>query len=357
MYRVLTEILIILTIISKTVFKSKNDLIIENLALRQQLSTYKAKKIQPIIKERDRSFWIALKKSWYRWTDTLIIVKPETVIYWQRTLFKRHWTKISSQNKKYGRRITKKEMRDLIYQMARQNNWGAPRIYSELLMLGFTKNEISQSTVSRYLRRFKSKNPDQKKRQSWITFLKNHWQAISAMDFFVVPTVNFTFVYVFFIIEHARRKILHFNLTWHPTAPWVMQQLREAFPFDSTPKYLIFDRDSIFSPQVKQCIKNMNIKPKLISYQAPWQNGVAERWILSARDDLLNHIIALGEEQLRQFLTKYINYYNNDRCHLSLDRNTPKGRAVKHRPSEAAKVIPIPWLGGLQHTYEWKEAA
>jgi len=203
MYRVVTEILIILTKISKTVFKSKNDLIIENLVLRQRLSTYKAKKIKPTIKERDRSFWIALKKSWSKWTDTLIIVKPETVIHWQRRRFKKHWTKISSKNKKFGRKITKKEMRDLIYQMARENNWGAPRIYSELLMLGYTKNEISQSTVSRYLRRFRSKNPDHKKRQSWITFLKNHREAITAMDFFVVPTFNFTIVYIFFIIEHA----------------------------------------------------------------------------------------------------------------------------------------------------------
>jgi hypothetical protein len=126
MYRVLTEILIILTKISKTVFKSKNDLIIENLALRQQLSTYKAKKIKPTIKERDRSFWIALKKSWSKWTDTLIIVKPETVIDRQRRRFKRHWTIISSK-KKYGRKISKKEIRDLIYQMARENNWAAPR--------------------------------------------------------------------------------------------------------------------------------------------------------------------------------------------------------------------------------------
>ncbi|MFX0197016.1 MAG: hypothetical protein ACFFCW_12890, partial [Candidatus Hodarchaeota archaeon] len=139
---------------------------------------------------------IALKKLWYKWTDTLIFVKPETVIHWQRRRFKKHWTKISSKNKKYGRRITKKELRDLIYKMARENKWGAPRIYSELLMLGFTKKEISQSTVSRYLRRFRSKNPDHKKRQSWMTFLKNHREAISAIDFFVVPTVNFTIVYV-----------------------------------------------------------------------------------------------------------------------------------------------------------------
>ena len=136
-----------------------------------------------------------------------------------------------------------------------------------------------------------------------------------------------------------------------------MQQLREAFPFDLAPKYLIFDRDRIFSPQVKQLIKDMNIEPKVISYKAPWQNGVAERWILSARDDLLNHIIVLSEEHLRRILREYVKYYNNDRCHLSLDRNTPKGRAVLHKPSDKAKVISISRLGSLQHKYEWQEAA
>jgi hypothetical protein len=137
----------------------------------------------------------------------------------------------------------------------------------------------------------------------------------------------------------------------------MMQQLREAFPFDSASKHLIFDRDRIFSPHVKQLIKNMDIKPKLISYQAPWQNGVAERWIISARYEMLNHVLVLSEEHLRRLLREYVKYYNNDRCHLSLDRNTPKGRAIQQKPSEAAKVIPISRLGGLQHKYEWQEAA
>jgi len=141
MYRVLSEFLAILINIFKTVYKSKNDIIIENLVLKQQLATYTSRKKKPIIKERDRAFWIALKKSWSKWTDLLVIVKPETVIDWQRRRFKKHWTKISSKNKKSGRKITKKEIRDLIYQMKRENNWGAPRIYSELLMLGYKKKK------------------------------------------------------------------------------------------------------------------------------------------------------------------------------------------------------------------------
>ena len=132
-----------------------------------------------------------------------------------------------------------------------------------------------------------------------------------------------------------------------------MQQLREAFPFDSVPKYLIFDRDKIFSPQVKQLIKNIGIQPKLISYQAPWQNGVAERWILSARYEMLNHVMVLNQGHLRRLLKEYVKYYNNDRCHLTLDRNTPKGRVLQLKPSGAAKVISLSRLGGLQHKYEW----
>ena len=125
MYRVLSEILIILINIFKTVFKSKNDIIIENLTLRQQLATYKAQNLKPKLRERDRFFWITLKNSWSKWIDSLVIVKPETVIGWQRRRFKKHWTKISSKSRRSGRKITKKEIRDLIYQMARENNWGA----------------------------------------------------------------------------------------------------------------------------------------------------------------------------------------------------------------------------------------
>ena len=176
----------------------------------------------------------------WRYT-TLIIVKPETVINWQNRRFKRHWTKISTKNKKLGRKQIKREIRDLIYRMAGENHWGAPRIYSELLMLGF--NDVSEATVSRYLRRFRLNHPDKKKQQSWMTFLKNHRDVVSAMDFFIVPTINFNILFVFFIIDHKRRIIRYFNVTRHPSAQWVIQQLRDAFPFDQIPKYLIMDRN------------------------------------------------------------------------------------------------------------------
>ena len=275
-YRVLIQLFCFLIRGIQAFRKSKSELIMENLALRQQLATYQIKKTNPRLTDLDRSFWIALKQSWNKWADNLVIVKPKTVIDWQKRRFKKHWTKISTQNKKLGRKRIKKEIRDLIYRMAGENRWGAPRIYSELLMLGF--DDVSEATVSRYLRRYRSLHPDKKKQQSWMTFLKNHHDVISAMDFFVVPTVNFNILFAFFIIDHGRRKIRHFNVTRQPSALWVIQQLRDAFPFDRIPKYLIMDRDKIFSPNVKGFLeRKLGIKPKVTSYKSPWQNGICER--------------------------------------------------------------------------------
>lgn len=198
MYQILIRLLSFLLVITQAVFKSKSNLLLENLALRQQLSTYRTKNKNPNLANIDRLFWVALKQVWAKWRDLLIIVKPETVIDWQRRRFKRHWAKLSAQDKQPGRKRIKREIRDIIYQMAEENNWGAPRIYSELLMLGFV--EISEATVSRYLRTFRTKHPNEKKQQSWMTFLRNLRDVISAMDFFIVPTIKFNIFFVFFII-------------------------------------------------------------------------------------------------------------------------------------------------------------
>ena len=176
MYQILIRLPAVFLWIFQALFKSKNDLLLENLALRQQLSTYQIKKTVPKLTDLDRSFWVALRKVWAKWVGSLIIVKPETVIDWQKRRFKKHWTNISTKNKKSGRKRTKKEIRDLIWRMAKEDRWGAPRIYSELLMLGFY--DISEATVSRYLRKYRSKHPDKKKQQSWMTFLKSNYSAV-----------------------------------------------------------------------------------------------------------------------------------------------------------------------------------
>ena len=172
MYPAVVRLLIIALKVIKILFQSRAHLITENLALRQQLAAFKTKNINPKLSDMDRSFWVALRRTWSNWADTLIIVKPETVIDWQRRRFKKYWWRKSSRNRKPGRRPIDQRIIDLIRQMATENNWGAPRIYSELLMLGY--DNVKQRTVSRYLRKFRSKHPDKKKQQSWLTFLKNH---------------------------------------------------------------------------------------------------------------------------------------------------------------------------------------
>ena len=161
MYQILIRLFKIFLKIIQTLFKSKSNLLLENVALRQQLSTFLIKKTKPRLTDLDRSYWVALKQVWARWTNSLIIVKSETVMDRQNRRFKKHWTKLSTKNKKPGRERIKKEVRDLISRKAGENHWGAPRIYSELLMLGYT--EVSEATVSRYLQRFRSQHPDQKK--------------------------------------------------------------------------------------------------------------------------------------------------------------------------------------------------
>jgi transposase InsO family protein len=183
-----------------------------------------------------------------------------------------------------------------------------------------------------------------------MTFLRNHRDLIAAMDFFVVPTVRFRLVYVWFAIDHGRRRILHFNVTDHPTAQWVIQQLREAFPGESAPGYLIYDNDSIFSDKVTEAIEYLAMQPKRTAYRSPWQNGVAERWVGSARRELLDHVIAFNEQHLRRLLRDYVAYYNAERVHTQL-QDAPAGRPTQTRPSPDAKVVGLQRVGGLHHRY------
>lgn len=177
------------------------------------------------------------------------------------------------------------------------------------------------------------------------------------MDLFVVPTITFRLVYGFFVIHHDRRQILHANVTEHPTAQWVIQQLREAFPWETTARYLVCDRDTIFSPTVRRAIASMGISVKRTAFRSPWQNGVAERWIGCLRQALLHHVIVFNEEHLRELISHYVAYHNVDRLHCALDGDAPLGREIEQRPTLRAKVVSQPRLGGLHHRYRWREAA
>ncbi len=221
--------------------------------------------------------------------------------------------------------------------------WGAPRIHGELLMLGF---DVSERTISRWMKRA-PKDPEPAKR--WQTILRNHREAIAAMDFFTVPTITFGVLYCFFIIGHDRRRILHCNVTKHPTSMWIVQQLREAFPFDFATRFLIFDRDAKYRLEVPAAVQSLKMSPVRTSFGSPWQNGVAERWVASCRRDLLDHIIAVNERHLKRLLHEYVHYYHEDRTHLGLGKGTPNYRI---RSMTWGRVLSHERLGGLHHRYD-----
>src|SRR3989442_1447979 len=212
-------------------------------------------------------------------------------------------------------------------------------------MLGF---DLSERTISRWMKRA-PRDPGRARR--WLAFLRNHREAIAAMDFFTAPTITFGVLYCFFVISHDRRRILHVNVTKHPTSGWIIQQLRAAFPFEAPQKYLIFDRDQKFGFEVIAAVKATRIIPKQTSFRSPWQNGVAERWVGSCRRDLLDHIVALNERHLKRLLSEYVRYYHEDRTHLGLNKETPGGRPTGI-PTQDGRVISRPRLGGLHHRYD-----
>jgi putative transposase len=329
--------------------RSRSDLLLENVALRQQVNTLIQTKPLPRLQPEERVVWLALRRTWSRWQDALLLVQPETVVAWHRKAFRRYWT---ARSRGPGRPRLDPEVRKLILRMACENpTWGAPGIHGELAKLGFN---VAERSVSRYLPRIR---PGRRTIRQWGTFLRNHREALAAMDFFTVPTATFRVLMVWFLIHHGRRKIVHFDITEHPTAPWVMQQLRESFPYDSAPSYLVLDRDSIFSQSVVSTIQAMGIEPKRIAARSPWQNGVAERWVGSCRRELLDRVVVLNERHLRRLLRDYVDYYARDRCHLALDKDAPEMRPVQGRPSARARVVAHRRLGGLHHRYAWRDAA
>ena len=295
MVRLVVFLISITVRVLRAVIRSRADLVIENVALRQQVAT--------LLKQRHP-----------------------------------------------GRPRIDATIRDLIREMA-TDGWGAPRIHGELIKLGF---EVSEATVSRYMPRLPS-DPDQLKR--WMVFLRNHKDVIAAMDLFTVPTASLRVLYGYFVIDRSRRRILHFNATFNPTSAWVIQQLREAFPFDTAPKYLIFDRDAIFSAKMVGFVKAMGIKRCRTAYRSPWQNGVAERGIGSCRRELLDHVIVFDRHHFIRLMRSYLDCYHEDRCHLGLDKDAPSGRVVTARLSCHAKIIALPRVGGIHRRYAWLDAA
>jgi len=310
----------------------------------------KRKRPRPRLNQMGRLFWTTPRQVWSRWGEVLVVVKPETVVGWHRAGFRLFWSWRS--RGRGGRPKTTAEIRTLIRRLAEENpTWGAPKIHGELQKLCFV---VSETSVGRYLRSVRRGGDPGKQ---WLTFLANHREVIAAFDFFTVPTATFKLLYCFFVIEHGRRKILHFNVTRYPTAEWVVQQLREAFPEAGPYRYVILDRDAKFDSSVLQFLEATGLGPKRTSIRSPWQNGIAERWVGSCRRELLDHVIPLNDEHLRRLVRDYVAYFHQDRIHDALRKDTPHCRPVENKPCPQATLISNARLGGLHHRYSWRSAA
>src|SRR5215831_1831498 len=313
----------------------------EIIALCHQLTVLQRNQPKRLVLNRaDRYLWVWLSRLWSGWRYSLIIVKPETIIGWHRQGFRWYWTwKI--RHGRSGHPRVPKETRDLIRTMSRENPiWGAPRIHSELMKLGI---EISEASVAKYMVR--SPKPPS---QTWKTFLDNHVSQIASVDFFTVYTVWFEILFVFIVLAHDRRRVVHFNVTAHPTAEWTAQQMLQAFPFDTAPRYLLRDRDQIYGQEFRNQVAVLDIKEVLSAPRSPWQRAYVERVIGSIRRECLDHVIILNEESLRRTLRSYFSYYHRSRLHLSLERDSPESRPVQ----SVGRVVAFPEVGGLHHRYE-----
>jgi transposase InsO family protein len=282
--------------------RSRASLHLEIVALRHQLAVLNRTRHQRLrLTSADRKLWAWLSQRWYGWRAALHVVQPATVLGWHRRGFRLFWTWKSRH--RAGRPAVPHDVRALIREMSTANPlWGAPRIHGELQKLGIA---VSESTVAKYMRRH-PRPPS----QTWRTFLTNHASQIMAADLFVVPTVTFRLLFVLVILAHDRRRIVHVAVTAHPTAAWTAQQLRNAFPENEAPRYLLHDRDSVFA-HVPTTLEGMNIQQVRTAPRSPWQNAYVERVIGSIRRECLDHVIVTNAAGLHRILQDYIAYYND----------------------------------------------
>ena len=324
-------------------FRSRAGLVVENLALRQQLAVLRRRRPRPQLRPIDRAFWVMLSRTWSRWSEALAIVKPTTVIAWHRRGFARFWT---WKSRSVGRPALTPEVVSLIERMARENPlWSRRRIANELAKLG---HEVSKDTVAKYMPKPVGR-PRRPASQTWKTFIRNHLAGTIAIDFLTVPTVTFGILYVFFVLSLERRRLLHINVTAHPRAAWAAQQIVEALGADALPARLVRDRDGIYGAEFDARVDHLGIEQLRIAPRSPWQNGYAERWVGTLRRELLDHVIVLGERHLLRLLRQHAAYYNNDRTHMSLAGDAPSSRTVE--PPSSGKVVALPRVGGLHHRY------
>ncbi len=293
-------------------FKSKGRLEAENAILRQQIIVLRRQVHGRVrLTNPDRAILVRLYR-WFPWVlRALVVVRPETVIRWHRAGFRAYWRWKS--RRRGGRPRVDAELRMLIRQMSFDNPlWGAPRIHGELLKLGY---EVAQSSVAKYMIKRRGRPG-----RNWRTFWHNHASHTAAIDLFVVPTLGFKLLYALVIARLDRRELVWLNVTSHPTADWIAQQITEAFPWGEAPGDLIRDNNALYGSAFRTRLSAMGIRDRPIAPGSPWQNGIVERLIGSIRRECLDHILVFGEAHLRRILREYGRYYNEARTHRSLNK-------------------------------------
>jgi putative transposase len=324
------------------VVRPRADLVAENLALRQQLGVLRRTVERPRVTDRDRVFWLAMRRLHAGWEGALTIVSPTTVVKWHRKGWTTYWYWRS--RPKPGRPSIGWPLVRLIKRLSRENRtWGARRIHDELELLG---HRVGVETVRRYMLR----RPKPWSGQGWKTFLRNHLGGTAACDFFSVPTATFRNLFVFVVLSHNRRRIRHVAVTAHPTSTWVVTQLEQAFPAEERPEFLVHDRDQVFrSTAFRAELQRMGIGDKPTARLQCWMNAYCERVIETLRHDCTDHVIAWNEQHLERLLREYVAWYNAHRTHFALGGNAPVPRVREVTPT--AEVVAKSVLGGLHHRY------
>ncbi len=338
--------------------RSHRALAAENFFLRKQLALFQERRVKPH-RADDATRWLMVTVSrLFDWRMSLVVVKPDTFIRWHRKGFRLFWR---WKSKPSGRPRLPKDIRELIRRMAADNpSWGQERIANELkLKLGI---RVSPRTVASYLLAAPGRQPDPNQR--WMTFVRNHAKAIVACDFFVVVTANFRTLYVFVILELGTRRILHHNVTDHPTAEWTLQQFREALPDDHPYRFVIHDRDSVFSPELDTGVTAMGVRVVRTPIRAPQANAICERFGGTLRREFLDFLIPLNERHLNLTLKSWVTHFNHGRPHMSLGPGTPVPPPHPPPTNGSRHVIPAGYvvrstaiLGGLHHEYALEKTA
>ena len=287
-----------------------------------------------------RLLWVALTKLLDGWEDLVHLMKPETVKRWHSRAFRSFWRWRS----RSGRPPVSSEMQVLIRRLSRENPlWGPDRIRDMLLLLGY--DAPCAETIRKYLVRPRKTRPPS---TTWLPFLRNHLEVSWAIDFFTVTTLGFQVLYVFLVLDHARREVRHFAVTRNPSMEWVIQQLQEPMPFGQQPHYLFRDNDGIYGHSVHAFLISCGVLEVRTAYQSPWQNPYVERMIGTLRRELLNHVIVLSQRHLERLLREFIqDYYHPARPHQGLGGETPAQETL----SGEGELIAVPVLGGLHHRY------